>query len=76
MEGDISPLRFQSVQEFLKALEFEINGDFFVRDDVKFSVQEIAYHTPSSFFEKAKNKGWLERSAPSPFMYVPWFQMD
>lgn len=72
----VSPLKFQSIQDFLFALGFEIKGDFFVRDDVKFTIAEIISHTPTTFFEKAKHRGWLERSTPSLFRYAPWFSMD
>lgn len=57
---DVSPHTFSSVQEYLKALEFEVKDNTFVRGDISFPVNEIIGYTVNSFHEKAKRRGWLE----------------
>ena len=59
----INPNKYASVQEMLAALSFAVDGEFFVNQDIRFSVGEICGYTPMTFYEKAKRRGWIQAEA-------------
>ena len=59
----INPNNYASVQEMLAAFSFKVDGEFFVKGEIRFSVTEICGYTPMSFFEKAKRRGWIQAEA-------------
>lgn len=68
--------KFQNCQDYLKALEFEVNGDFFVKGDVRFPVGEIIGYNPVTFEEKARRRGWFDEPKLPPYTWAHLFQMD
>lgn len=49
----------KSIQEYLIGLEFEQNGETFVRDDVVITAAELSKYTVDGFRRKAIEKGWI-----------------
>ena len=62
----VDPQHCSSVQDYLTALGFIVNGDYFVKGNVAIPSVEIVGHTPVTFAEKAERKGWLEVWAIAP----------
>jgi hypothetical protein len=55
-----NPNRFTSVQEYLAALNFSLNGDYFVCGDIKFPQIEISGgYTPTTFAARMEVRGWM-----------------
>jgi hypothetical protein len=64
--SDINPRKYDSVQQYLAALEFKIIGEFFVKGNITFPISEIMNHTPATFAEKARRRGWFDEPVCSP----------
>ena len=55
----ISPGKFDSIQDYLLALHFQIKDDFFINGIIVIHVKELKGHTTFSFYEKMKERGWF-----------------
>ena len=61
----INPNLYQSVCDYLLALDFQIEGECFVKGTKSIPATEIAKHTPTTFCEYATARGWLTDESPS-----------
>lgn len=66
----VNPQHYSSVQDYLAALEFIINGSFFVKGGVTIGVSEISGHTPVTFAALLKQRRLLDEPAESLASYV------
>ena len=55
----ISPGKFESIQDYLLALHFQIKGDVFINGVIVIHADDLKGHTVFSFMEKMKKKGWF-----------------
>lgn len=63
------PQQYDSIQQYLEALKFTINKDYYVCGEIVFPCVEICGHTVATFADKMRRKGWVP--AETDF-YVKW----
>ncbi len=57
---DINPIHFAAIQDLLTALGFAVSGESYTKGKVTFPVTAIGGHTPLTFYDNAKQAGWLD----------------
>lgn len=53
------PNRYESISDYLFALGFSVNKDFFICGAIQFPISAIAGHTVVSFAAKMREHGWM-----------------
>lgn len=56
----------ESIQDLLKAHDFIIAGEAFVKGGIIISVDELRGHTVNTFRQKAIEKGWIAADRAHP----------
>lgn len=54
-----NPNRYDSISDYLFALSFTVNKDYFVCGAIQFPIAEIIGHTVATFAAKMRAHGWV-----------------
>ena len=65
------PQIFESVQDYLEAEGFTVNGECFVKGAVTIPVDAVIGHTPTTFAQKAREHGWVAMDEVNPPFPAP-----